>query len=456
MKRLPTEIFFKIFELLASQHCENTGFVNFHDSLVDTMLVCHQWHQMIISNPKIWSRISIFSHRPRILLIQTCLTRSQTVPLDICLHLHSGASCGLSPGDSCDDVAQIIQLVCLHQWRIGSFQIRAASEGQLRHALLALNPQFPALKKLRCEVHSASTISRVEIRKLELPLLQDLYLCKTPSVWGSLVVKNLRRLTIASLYNGIYMKSLFSLLAATPDLKHLDIFRITSPHAENPIILLQLDTLIIRQPAGVGMLAIFLSRFIIPNLCTLYINCEAQSTNVIEPLGHLPYLKHLSLLWIKPERDLLPQLAIHAPNLQSLMLSACFSLAPLPIQFLGRLQPNGQLPFPHLTTVIFRRVKLARVVELVLARPTIKEVFLFSGDHYATGSNKKIMSQHLSQLRQCVKVVFFWSRTEDYEPDVQARKLMFKGDLIWPDLRGCDAVCIEDYLEDTYGINAGN
>lgn len=463
MEKLPDDVFFIIFEYLTSQYSEHIGSKLYNLYLLDVLLVCRRWYQLLMNNPRIWSGICITSdnssYNPRSLglaRIQRYVLRSKEVPLGLFVDLGAAEEYPLPPQPR-EDIPRVIQLIHPHQWRMTSLEIRADHEVDMKDALLALKPDFPVLKWLRLEMIELCGDPVVEVPKLPFPCLEELRLYNIPIVWSTLHVKSLRKLLVESLSDVININTFISFLSTLPHLEVLDLCGIDISYSDNlPDIvkLPDLKVLNIRKWLRSRLLPKLLSHIAMPNLRALYVSHELRPSRLLETLGPLPHLEHLSLIWIKQTRSLLPQLALQMPNLKSLMLTASFSLPPLSLRFLQRPQSNGRFPFPFLTSLILRRVELQEVIDLVLARSDIEEVYLYKDDHYETPGNGNNLSNRFSQLFSMVKVEIFENRPDmdNYWRDIKAREFLRDGDLIWPKFIDIKIICIEDYLEEKFGF----
>ena len=452
MEKLPNELISYTIELLV----EDYGFQKYHSALSNTSLVCRAWHQIVVSNPRLWSAIYVSTLRLQKPLIQQSLVRSKVAPLDVFINLSSDNDSAFEDGP---DIRRALQIVRPYQHRFRSLEFDVDFRENLRDALATLCPHFPKLESINCTIHfNAYDGVLLHFPHVKFPALREIHLYNIPMAWQSIVAPNLRKLTFHLHPNSLCLDPFLQFLSSTLRLEHLEI---ASPSildyttTIDQLNLPRLRILKIRPGRQGDLVNTLLSHINAPNLRVLYISYQLKPHHEIKFTNYFPRLEHLSLVWINQSRDLLPKLASQMPNLRSLMLVGSFDLPPLGLRFLGRRQENGKFPFPRLTTLMLRRVKLFQILDLTRARRQIKELFLFPSDLYVP-SLRQLRAQDGEQrwLSLChrVKVKMFFSLAESYKPDDDARELLFQGNMLWANFALCEKVWLEEYLESKYGL----
>lgn len=453
MEKIPVELVSHIIELLVEDYGFRGGSEMYHSTLFDISLVCHAWYHIVISNPRIWSSICVSTRRPQEALVQKSLARSKAAPLNVFINLCSDAE---SPFEDRSDIPLALRSIQPYQHRFRTLDFYVDFRENLRDAFTILRPYFPKLERMHCMIHvNAYDGILLSMPSVEFLALRELRLFNVPIGWKSLNAPNLRKLSLELHPNPLHLDSFLHLLSSTPYIEHLEI---CSPNildyttSIHQLDLPHLKVLKIRHGRLGDLAHALLLHINALNLRVLYVSYHLKPAHEIKFTNYFAHLEHLSLVWINQPRHLLPRLASQMPNLRSFMLVACHDLPPLALGFLSQRQENGQLPFPHLTTLILRRVKFRQVMKLARSRSTLKELVLFPIDLYTLPPTDCWRERQWMWLRETFKVRLFFSRMETYERENASREFLIKGDLVWPDFRGCEIVCIEEYLEDMYGI----
>ncbi|KAI0061401.1 hypothetical protein BV25DRAFT_1805627 [Artomyces pyxidatus] len=221
VQRLPNELLAAIFAIGVLEMEEEDPLM-----LSNLMLVCKYWSEVATSTPVLWSRVSVSNH-DSLEKAQRRLSRSKSVPLDVCINFSPQMENG---GATTETIIHAMDMLWPSIWRWRSFRLSVPNRPQAHAALSRCREKAPLLEVLQIRVFHSMQDDQYSTPPLPLfdGHMPRLSVCAFNSFnfgWDVSVISGLRVLELGGYWNAFSpsVTVILDVLRACPALEELSL-----------------------------------------------------------------------------------------------------------------------------------------------------------------------------------------------------------------------------------------